>query len=196
MSRILTLGQQTDRVAPVEFRDAVELYARTIGCHGDIVWVDRANCWQVRLELAANDPRRRGEDSFETFELQQFVHPDPTNESYPRHDTSLLNKLPRHPSNNRLMPAYVAYELADLGTSGVVELLQRTSVMTGRGEHQNAQDAMRAVTERQSATLAAARRDSRQHARDVAIATRRRVLKIPFLPVGIEFDRKPARKEA
>ena len=186
MTRILTLGRQPSRVAPVEFRDAVELFARSIGCHGDLVWVDHANCWQVRLSLGENDPRRRDGSEWETHELQQFVHPDPNNPAYPRHDRSLLDKLPRHPSSNRLMPAYVAYELGDLGVGGLTEWLQRTSLVTGRGEIKSPMQALQKTVGDQRASLERARKDAKQLARDKAIATRRRVLKIPFLPVGIE----------
>ena len=51
------------RVAPYEFRDAAELFARQYGGHGDIVWVAApVNCWQVRFTLKPGDPRLRHPD--------------------------------------------------------------------------------------------------------------------------------------
>ena len=197
MSRILTLGRQPSRTAPAEYRDAVALYARNIGAGGDIVWVDDpVNCWQVRLTLDPSDPRCRLRDgqNYEATELQQFVHPDSAHPCYPRHDPRLLDKLRRHPRSNRPLPGYVAYELGDLGVSGVLEILERGSLLTGRGEFGSAEEAMNAVLARQSASQERARAEKRQRARDVAVATRRRIFKIPFLPVEIDLGRRTAKE--
>ena len=50
------------RIAPAEYRDAVELFARQYGGHGDVIWIPNpGNVWQARLELAPNDPRRKAQ---------------------------------------------------------------------------------------------------------------------------------------
>lgn len=190
--RIYAPGRQSSRVAPVEYRDAVALYAREIGASGDIVWVDApVNCWQVRLSLKPDDPRCRRMDgeNVEAVELQKFVHPDPAHPAYPRGDVKLLEKLRRHPRTNRLMPGYVALRLGDLGVSGVVEILQRGSLLTGRGEFDSMEEVLAHVHGRNRERLAKSREAHREAARNLAATTRRRVLKIPFLPVGIEFGR-------
>lgn len=195
MSRIVTRERQPSRVAPVEYRDAVALYAREIGASGDIVWVDApVNCWQVRLSLNPNDPRcrRMKGEAVETVELQRWVHPDPAHPSYPKDDPRLLERLRRHPRTNLRMPGYVAFELTDLGVSGVVEILQRGSLLTGRGEFNSLEEVLEVVDRRERDKRDREREAHRQGARDLAAATRRKVLKIPFLPVGIEFGRRTA----
>ena len=192
MTILTTAGRrQPTRIAPNEFRDAVELYARQFGGHGDVVWVgDPINCWQVRLTLSPGDPRLRGMEGevFETVELQEFVHPDSAHPAFPATNRGLLKHL-RRDTRGRLLPSFVAMELDDLGVSGLVEILERGSVFSGRGEFKSAEDAMQAVLRRERDRRERMRLQNRQQARDVAVATRRRILKIPFIPVGIELRR-------
>ncbi len=112
----------TSRVAPYEFRDTAELFARRYGGHGDIVWVAApVNCWQVRFTLKPGDPRLRHPDDgthYEAVLLHEFV--DPARE--PTHPK--LDQLPRD-SRNRYKPAFVAIELDELGTSGLQEILEK-----------------------------------------------------------------------
>ena len=183
MSKLLTLEHQPAQHAPVEYRDAVALYARGIGCEsGDVVWVDHpVNCWQVRLKLPAWDPRE-----YETLELQKWVHPDPDHRAY---DHALVDRLPRHPRRNHRVPAYVAFDLDELGVEGVLEWLRRTS-LAGSGEFRSMEHAMRVNREDHRARQETRRKDAKQLAQDKARATRRRIAKIPFLRVGIELGRK------
>ena len=194
MSSIVTLGRSTPvRQAPVEYRDAAALYARGFGAGGDVVWLgDPVNCWQVRITLSPGDPRLRkqdGEEIYETVELQEFVHPDPTHVSYPRHNPKLLDSLRRHHATNRLLPGFVAFELDDIGVSGLVEMLERGSLLSGRGEQQSLEGALHHIRGREHIRRDQAKAESRQYARDLSVATRRRILKIPFIPVGIELRR-------
>ena len=136
---ILRRGGAPARIAPNEFRDAAALYARGFGATGDVVWVgDPINCWQVRLSLSPGDPRLRGRDDevYETVELQEFVHPDPGHASYPK-DSRKLQHLRRHPRTNHLLPGYVAFELDELGVSGLTEMLERGSLLSGRGDYKS-----------------------------------------------------------
>ena len=77
--------------------------------------------------------------------------------------------------------------------SGLTEMLERGSLLSGRGDYQSSEEAMIALLARERDRRDRARRQNRGQARDVAIATRRRILKIPFVPVGIEF-RRPAQE--
>ena len=193
MTQLLIPRGSDRRLAPVEYRDAVALYARQHGGGGDIIWMGApVNCWRVQLTLKPDDPRLKGKDDevYETVDLQQYVHPDPTHPAYPRSDPKLLDKLRRHPRNNRLMPGYVAFELDELGVSGVTEMLERGSLFSGRGEFQSAEEAMRVIMDRRRGVLAENRQRQRDETGALARDVRRRVLKIPFLPVGISFQKR------
>ena len=188
--RLFTLGRQASRIAPVEIRDAVGEYARTVGCPGgDVVWRDALSCWEVRLELPGNDPRH-AKERHESVLLHEWISPDPRHPGYPSHDLKLLEKLRRHPRTNQRLPGYVALELDDLGVGGIREILEKGSLFSGRGEYKDMEHAMRAVAKRERARRASQFHDKRQRARDVATATRRRILKIPFLPVGIDLGKR------
>ena len=188
MSKLITLEHQPAQFAPVEFRDAVALYAREIGCEsGDVVWVDHpVNCWQVRLKMPAHDPR-----DYETLELQKWVHPDPDHRAY---DGRLKHRLRRHPRTNHLLPGYVAFDLGELGVEGVLAWLRRTS-LSGSGEFKSMEHAMHVQREDHRARQETRRKDAKQLARDKARATRRQILKIPFLRVGIELGRRRKQRQ-
>ena len=175
----------TSRVAPYEFRDTAELFARQYGGHGDIVWVAApVNCWQVRFTLKPGDPRLRNPDDgthFEAVLLHEFV--DPARE--PTHPK--LDQLPRD-SRNRYKPAFVAIELDDLGTSGLQEILEKGSLLSGRGEFISSEQAAKAVLDRHRNHRERTRQQLRDAARHRALADRRSLLDIPTVPVGIDLQ--------
>ena len=183
--RARVLRTRERRVAPAEIRDAVETWARTYGGHGDVVWVPRAKTWQVRLTLRHGDPRLKGRDSdvFETVELQEWWEPWQWEKYAPR-------RARRHASSNRVLPGYRAYELDELGATGIIEILEKGSLMSGRGEFKSAEEAMYRVRETHRKERERAQGELRQHATDRALDQRRQVLKIPFLPVGVDLRRK------
>ena len=180
---IITLGRHSERIAPVEFRDVAAMHARENGCpSGDVVW--RAwpyNCWQVRLELPGDDPRRRTRSiEYETVELQEWVHPDPDNAGYPDNPRQ-LDKLPRD-RLGRKKPAYVSMELEDLGIEGLKFILQKGS-LGGRGEFKSMGDAMKARNDAHQRIRAKNRAAQKQLAVDYAKAARRQICEIPYLGV-------------
>ncbi len=176
------------RTAPVEYRDAVELWARQFGGHADIRWVPHpANVWQVLLQLKPNDPRRAAGEEWETVELHRFI-PKPY---APGVTAEEQKKLRRHPRTNAIMPGFIAYELDELGVSGVVEFLSKGSLMSGRGQFTSAEQAGEHVRQQTRDERTKEREGQRERARERALDRRRTHLKIPFLPVGIELRREP-----
>lgn len=171
------------RPAPAEFRDAVELHARKSGAHADIVWVpEPVNMWQVRITLKPNDPRRRGDSGVETVELHEWLSAEEWRTKDPR-------SAPRD-AGGRIRAGYRSYELDELGVSGVVEILEKGSLTSGRGQFDSALEAANHVQERHKTSQERTRRSKRDDAKHTFLDQRRRVLKIPFLPVGIELNSK------
>jgi hypothetical protein len=113
-------------LVPTEIRDAVEKWARGCGRHADIVYVPtNPPIPQVRLELRSDDPRLRAwqegradEKPVETVELVKW---------------------------DGEKKRYVALNLMDLGASGVVELLEKGNMHSGRGDFGSLQEAIVAV---------------------------------------------------
>ena len=175
----------TSRVAPYEFRDTAELFARRYGGHGDIVWVAApVNCWQVRFTLKSGDPRLQHPDDgthYEAVLLHEFV--DPNRE--PTHPK--LDLLPRD-NRNRPTPAFVPIELDDLGTSGLQEILEKGSLLSGRGEFTSSEQAAKAVLDRHRNHRERTRQELRDAARHRTLDDRRKFLDIPQVPVGIDLQ--------
>lgn len=186
------------RVAPVEFRDAVEMFARRFGAHGDVVWVPdqvvrfegaeiRASvaCWQVRFTLLHGDPRLKGREDtlFETVELHYWV--DPRDRKWAV-EPKVLDRL-RRDHRNRRRPGYVAYDLDELGVEGLITLLEKGSTLSGRGEFRSAVHAATVMRERHRDQMERTRRQMQDTAGYKAEDVRRQVFKIPYLGVGIEL---------
>lgn len=183
---VYRIGRDRSPKAPVEYREAVAEWSRANGgAGGDILWVpDPVNTWQVRLNLKTGDPRLQDQSSdlFEAVLLHQWVHPEkePLN--------PLRERCRRHPQTNRLMPSYVALLLPELGVGGLITILEKGSLMTGRGEFKSAEHAMQVVLakkyEDQKKLVQQKRNDVGDRSKDL----RRMLFKIPFIPVGIELS--------
>lgn len=176
------------RVAPAEFRDEVELFARQHGGHGDIQWVPApVSCWQVRLSLKPGDPRLRHPDEgthFETVELHEWVDP----KLEPAHPK--LHLLRRSAATNEPLQGYVAIELDELGVGGLRELLEKGSLLSGRGEYSSAEAAAKAVADRHRNLRERARQKQRESVAERALDRRRQILKIPYHRVGIDLQER------
>lgn len=180
------------RIAPVEYRDAVETWARSRGGHADIVWVGPpANVWQVRLSLRVGDPRHQTGESFEAVHLHDWWTADEWLKRKP--DLARKRALTRQarPGKRayRVMGGYYAYELDELGIEGIIARLDRGNLLSGRGEFKSAEQAAETQRQRWRDLKHKRRRDEREDARHRSLDLRRHLLKIPFLPVGIELTR-------
>jgi len=169
------------RLAPPEFQDAVARFARDNGGQtAEIVWIPfEVNCWQVKLYLKADDPRRKFDDPgthFEPVMLHEWV--DPVGE--PNHPRA-------HKLTNRNRPGFVSLELEELGVEGLLDILRKGSLMSGRGEYASAEHALKASLRRDEERREKMRLESKDKAVTRWRDKRRQALKIPFLPVEIEL---------
>jgi len=186
------VGRNQGRRAPVEYRDAVEAWARGHGGHGDIVWVPApANVWQVRLSLKAGDPRLQFGEGFETVELHDWWSAEQWLKNKPdlakRRAASRVARPGKR--SHRITPGYYAFELDELGIEGILSRLSRGNLLSGRGEFKSAEEAGDIQRQKHRAAKEKRRLDEREDARHRSLDIRRSLLKIPFLPVGIEFTK-------
>ena len=183
---VYRIGRDRSPKAPVEYREVVAQWSRDHdGAGADIVWVtDPVNTWQIRLNLKTGDPRLqdRSSDLFEAVLLHQWVHPDqdPLN--------PLKDRCRRHTRTNRLMPSYVALRLEELGIQGILTVLDKGSLMTGRGEFKSAEQCMKSVLDKKYSDHKKMVASKRQNVGDRSKDLRRTLFKIPFMSVGIELS--------
>ena len=172
------------RKAPAEIRDGVELWARKHGRTGDVKWYDAPmNCWAVRLGYRPNDPRARDGSKHEVV----FLHEWKSAEWWAENDSM---RARRHHRTNRIMPAYRAFDLDELGLGGVIEFLDRGDLLSGRGEFSSAAEAGRVQVEKFRDEKHRRRREAQDNAAYRAKHDRRKFLNIPLIGVGIEFTPK------
>lgn len=184
---LVTVGRTNEGIAPAEFQEAVESWARQHGGHASLHWCGPPlNVWQVRLDLKANDPRLHSRQPYETVELHQWTDPND-----PDADPALVKRLKGQAKDaglKRTRAAYVSYRLDELGATGIIEILERGSLMSGRGEFEDPEDALRQVRKRQERARESLRRELRDAAQHAANRVRRQIGKIPFLPVGTDLE--------
>ncbi len=110
---------------PYEFREAVELYARRSGRHGTIGWNGWTRCNVVEFTLKPDDPRLK---AWQEGKLKK----EPK-------ETILLHYQPKPGA------PYQAINLAELGVSGLVEMLEKANTWSGRGEYRSVVEAVQAA---------------------------------------------------
>lgn len=163
--------------APVEFRDAVEMWARNHGRHADLEFIAPIATWQVRLSPMANDPRlelyKQGKVPYEElWECVQLTQP------------VTAEDRAKHPN---LKGPYRPMNLSEMGVDGLIALLDKGNMWTKRGEFNSIQEALCAARERQVREQEKMRRTLSETVRDIALDVRRRIHEIPFLRVGIDL---------
>lgn len=176
---------RSSREAPWEYRDAVELWARQHGGHGDLVWFDAPiNAWAVRLSLKPGDPRLRHPDEgthLEQVLLHEWVDPRKTP------DHPLRSRL-RRGAKNELRPGFVHHELDELGIEKIIETLDKGSLLTGRGEFKNGQDAFQKLQERNRALQDSVRKAAEDAALSRMQHYRHAIEGTPRTTVGIDLN--------
>ena len=171
-----------------EFSEAVIEWGRTYGLDATLEWApDPANAWIVKIALKPNDPRRRAgdaDDHFETVVLHDWHEPEWFRANGKSHKC-------RRNARNRMVPSFYAPTLDEMGVTGIIARLERGSLTSGRGEH--GKKTAEQIQEDRRQQFRADKDRRRRRMRDEAVAEsldkRRSRLKIPFLPVGIEFRR-------
>lgn len=175
------------REAPLEYQRAVAEFARSHGGQtAEIVWLaNDVNCWQVKLYLRGDDPRRTPDPGthFEPVLLHEWVD---------------LRESPDHPKREKLkgrFAGYVSLELEEIGVTRLITILEQGSLLSGRGEFKSAEQALnvslRKTQEQSEGRMLTAKDQALSRWRD----KRRQALKIPFLPVGIELRKDRAQEQ-
>lgn len=183
LARRVRVSQVRGRRAPVEYADAVEMWARGNGGHATLKWLeDPMNCWAVILSFKPNDPRAGTDADGEPVLLHDWKPAEWWAKYQPE-------RARRHPRTNRIMPANYAYDLEELGISEIIERLDRGNILSGRGEFQSAEQAGRAQVEKFRTDKHRRRRAARDEASHRAKDRRRSLLGIPLLP-GADFNDK------
>ena len=163
---------------PVEIADEVELWARQSGRHATLRFVPIlgkrrgpiTGTWVVCLTLRAND-KRLG------LLQQQKVAEEPT------------EKVWLHEPDGQ--GGYRAFDIVQLGASGVRNLLERGDMWSGRGEFDSLEHQLRVTKQWNEAARAKNRAEAKDGARSDARDKRRQWFGIPLVSVvGNLFPRR------
>jgi hypothetical protein len=181
MGRILTpFSKRTElpRV-PVEIADEVERFARDHDRHATTEFVPIlrrgnrvAGTWVARFSLKKEDKRMK------LFQ-EGFMEKAPTE------DVWFHVRNPR--SQEHGQPEMLCLDIYQMGPSGVRAFLERGNTWSGRGEFSSLVDQTRLAREANEQMKEKNRRDQKEASRYRAREQRRRRLRIPLLPVGIDL---------
>lgn len=153
---------------PCEIADAVELWARQWGRHGTIGMNQALRCPVIELSLKSDDPRLK--------------HWQEGRLKYEPKESILLHYQRTEPDGSKSVHFY-PLNLEELGVSGVLEILDRGNMWSGRGEYENFQKAAQVMGEYNEKLKQqmkdAAVEEGRLRARDM----RRQVLGLPLVSV-------------
>ena len=162
---------------PVEMADEVELWARQSGRHAKIEFRPtmikdgrvEAGCWVVRISLKSNDSRmglyQRGQ-----------VAEEPTEDVW------------LHVVDNTSPTGYRAFDLSQLGVSGLRQFLEQGDTWSGRGEFRSLDDQARIAMEANAKMREKHREYEKEENRHEQRENRRKYLHIPLLP-GADFPK-------
>jgi hypothetical protein len=171
---LVTLGRTGRRTPPVEFADAVELWARGFGKHAKLEWSPALRYWRVLITLNPNDPRNQLEG--EAHEAVDLLKPGEVT----------------NPVTGRGYPGLVPQTLDELGVQGLIDLLNETNLE--RGRYRSAEEAFKDQREKRIANEDRLRRSLRDDAGHAARRTYRQVTGAPFAPVGVDITAAPAKR--
>lgn len=167
MGALLVPSDYARPAPPAAIADAVELWARKSGRHARLEWNRVTSWWEIHLSLKPDDPQMRayregkvGEEPTETVPLIEW---------------------------DGEKGAYAPIPIEQYGAAGVVFLLEKGDSWSGRGEFSSLQEAVTVAASRAREGRQRVKDQQRQWARDLGGDVRRSVLKIPYLPVGIDL---------
>jgi hypothetical protein len=186
-------GRPASRYSPPPLvADAVEQWARSWGrCPSRVEFNEDVGCWVIRLARKADDPARRAvrEGLFST--AMQDGLSERQKEARERalagavRDAETESVMLSEPAGEGL--GYRALNIHELGPSGVVQVLDRANLWSGRGEHRSLQEGIWSVRAETAAREERLLDEAEQAGRDIAADIRRRALKIPYVGVGIDL---------
>lgn len=154
-------------MVPSAISDAVSQWARSWGRSVRWQWVDYPglSCWAVHLSPLPDDPK------LEAVQAGRWAPEDA--------DEHVL-----------LIEGGRAMDLEQYGATGVIQWLERGNMRSGRGEVGSLNEQVRRHREQREEAMKRRRADARDIALEKAKAVRRRIFKIPFLPVGVDLQRR------
>lgn len=171
-------GKQEVPRPPPDIADEVEMYARQSGRHAtlrfcphDLLHPRKGGTWRIQFTLRLDDKR-------------MILYQESRTGKPPTEDVWLHVKDPESPTGYRPL------DLEQMGSSGVKEFLERGNTWSGRGEFDSLEAQAREAMEANAKMREKNRESQKEASRNQASDTRRRRLKIPFLPIGIDLRSK------
>lgn len=150
-------GESTPGFVPWEMQDAVQSWGRSKGRPARLAYVPAIKTYVVEIDLKPDDPRLR---AFKEGRLG--IEPK---------ESVYLHYQPLDESGSPKRGGYVPLNLTDLGVEGLMEILHRGDVTSGRGEFKDFMDAVNEAGRRndrlKNAIRDAARDNARQRGRDL-----------------------------
>ena len=161
---------------PAEIAEEVELFARRSGRHAtlhfiplDLTRPSRGGTWVVDFELRSADKRL-------------LLYQESRAESVPTERVWL------HVPDSESRTGYRPLNIHELGAGGVKQFLERGDTWSGRGEFLSIEEQARKAMEANRQVARNVKQEQREASRNMAEDTRRRRLKIPFLPIEIDLS--------
>lgn len=122
-------------VPPVEIADAVERWARQWGRHARLEWNDATRCFAIHFTRKGDDP---------SLALVQGGQRAEVTESVLLHEWKKESRP--HPFlAGKKVDGFVSMDLEQYGVDGVLRILDRSNMWSGRGDFADPQEALDAV---------------------------------------------------
>jgi hypothetical protein len=130
-------GRRVGRpVPPVEIADAVERWARQWGRHARLEWNANTRCFCIHFTRKGDDPVLAAVQAGRRGEVTESV---------------MLHEWKKDGRAHPFIPGqkvggFVPMDLEQYGVEGIVRMLDKSNMWSGRGEFSSPQDALDAVT--------------------------------------------------
>ena len=174
----LVVGLDHSRRPPAEIELAVREWARKKGKTTRFRFVPEMGCWTINLSLRPDDPMLA---AWRSGKLKQAEEPT---------EGVILQEWDAQRGR------YVPLNLDEWGASGIVELLERGDLTSGRGEFNSLQEAVAHQTRLRAETKEKTERMVRESARMKAREVRRVINDTPYHTVGINLSPNTPTKES
>lgn len=156
------------RAIPYQISDAVEHWARSRGRHASIGWNPVLGCAVIDITLKGDDPRLKA------YQEGRLKH-EPK-------ESVILHYQKTDYQGNTSGP-FIALNLEELGVTGIIEMLEKGDVWSGRGEFSSLHEAVQKVAQHNETHREKMKQDIRDAAMDRAKDMRRQILDLPLVSV-------------